>query len=267
MKMLEQMRRATDAMIQTIRNIREAQKELPQILEEAKRVSDATRKIYWHTTKIEDNERDRLRNILLDKLPAGTENIEHIVGIAKEYSKIYETEKLDKEHRELLLKHMEKTAPEDAHKLKRILQAINSGKKEHAQLLVEKLSQHGVDTLHGVAQRYVRADGNTKEVIISALQHAKSPQHVERVEYYARIMRTIHPAIKQTLPKLIRQASSFEEADKIIMAAHHASQSIRAGGQKEDILSAFKDKETLIKRFGMPARGWEPYAPRNKEIR
>lgn len=218
-----------------------------------------------HIQNIDFEEREHLKGTLMAQAMLATHMKDKILKIADEYERLANV--TSPEHRKVILDALDDAKPEDIPLIHKFVKYVASAKKEHASTIMEKAQNHGIEKILPLAEAYYHGSPEEKEVIAHILRHVESEEHIERAKYHISQLKSMHKDTMKHLQRILAEAQNFEEVDQLIMAAHHASQSIRAGGQKEDILSAFKDKETLIKRFGMPARGWEQYAPRNKEIR
>jgi len=214
---------------------------------------------------IDEIERNTLMGALVLQAATARHMREELMKLAEEYEHI--TNVVDPEHRKFLIETIGHAKPEEIPRIRKFMRYISAAKKEHAATLVEKAQKYGIEKVIPLAREYYHGSPEEKEVIAHIIKHVKNEDHIQRAQYHVRAIKNMHEGIKKQLPKVLKEVNSFEEVDQIMMAAHHASQSIRAGGKEEDILSAFRDKKTAIERFGRPARGWEPYAPRNREIR
>ncbi len=254
----------TKGLLQTISGIvKDAVKVGPDMLRLVRATWDIQAKVD-HIPNIDSKERDQLKGALILQAATAGHMKKELLKIAEEYEKLARV--TTPEHRQYILDAIGTANPEDIPRIRQFVKYLASAKKEHASTLIEKARNHGIEKLLPIAKAYYHGSPEVKEAIAHILRHVESVEHVERAKYHVSQLKNIHEGIKRRLPILLSSAKDFNEVDKIIMAAHHASQSIRAGAREEDILSAFKDKETVIKKFSMPAKGWEPYAPRAKEI-
>ncbi len=218
-----------------------------------------------HIKNIDLEEREHLKGALMVKAMAATHMKDELLKIAEEYERLARV--TTPEHRQVILDAIDNARPEEIARLHRFIKYVAAAKKEHAATIMERAKEHGIEKIYPIAEAYYHGSPEEKEAITHILKHVKSAEHVERAKYHISAMKAMHQDVKKHLPRILAAARNFEEVDQIMMAAHHASQSLRAGGKPDEILSALKDKKTAIEKFGMPARGWEPYAPRTKEIR
>jgi rubrerythrin len=211
-----------------------------------------------HTEGMDDVERNFMKAVILNKLQASPKAKEALRNIVEEYAKLVAGRRAPVEHRMKIIEHLDKIQPEDLKKLHETLKTINAAEKTHASILAEILAKHGVSAAHVVVKSYRKASPTEKEILVTLMKHAEKPEHVQRIEYHAKVLKRIREDVKQKIVPLIQQSSNFEEADSLIMAAHHADASIRQGRKKEEVLKSFNSKENALKRFGKPWRGWEP---------
>gem|GEM_PF-5988843 len=255
----------TRGLLQTISGIvKDAVKVGPDMLRLVRATWDIQARVD-HIQNIGREERDQLKGALILQAVAAAHMKKELLKIAEEYENLARV--TTPEHRQYILDAIGTADPEDIPRIRQFVKYVASAKKDHASTIMEKARNHGIKSVLPIAKAYYHGSPEEKEAIAHILRHVANEEHVERAKYHVSQLKNIHEGIKKQLPRLLSSARDFNEVDRIIMAAHHASQSIRAGGREEDILKAFKDKETAMKQFSMPAKGWEPYASRAREIR
>ncbi|NPA76542.1 MAG: hypothetical protein GXN93_02200 [Candidatus Diapherotrites archaeon] len=261
MEPLARIRETARGIAQILKVAAETSKDATKLLNTVYATNDVIREINrigGGKRALPENEKAELIGAALDVMNTHPESKQMLLRIIREYGKAYETNKMADEHRQVILKHLQANVhPTGLKKMHDVLRAINSAEKEHVGVIVGALDKHGLENVHPVARAYLRGDPSAKKIIAEALKRAESVEHVQRIQYHAQKLMEMHPEVKKRVAGLIKNTTSFDEVDSLIMAAHHASGALRAGGRQEDILSAFSTKEDAIKRFGKPWKGWE----------